>query len=348
MFAASRSTVDPVRVLVVGAGLIGRQRATAIVDIPGAELAATVDPVTERAREDGTPHYVSLEEVPVDSYDAAIVSVPHIAAIPLAAAVLRAGKPVLIEKPLGITAADAQEIERLASEVARPSFVGYNYRFLPAVAALVSEVQRGDIGEVRNLDLLVGHGGHPGSAEGWKLDPVQAGGGVLLDPGVHLLDLLLLLAPRIRCAGISATRGFWQTGIEEDVCATFHEERLLATVRVSHIRWINTFRLEAFGDEGYRVAEGRGGNYGPMTLRRGRRWAWREPGVSSQRESEEVIAFGDTDVSLREELSAVVSAWHGEALGDAFPRPADMTHARRVTVLCEELYPRIGGSGAGG
>jgi 1,5-anhydro-D-fructose reductase (1,5-anhydro-D-mannitol-forming) len=331
----------PLRVIIVGAGLIGRQRATALHEIPGATLSATVDPVSPPL--DGVAHFTSLTEVPADSYDAAVIAVPHHLATSLATEVLRAGRPILMEKPLGTTVAQAAMLTQLALQVPTPSFVGYNYRFLPAVAAVIDAIRSGALGTLRNIDLLVGHGGHPGSAEGWKLDPVRAGGGVLLDPGVHLLDLLLQVAPDVRCASIVATRGFWGTGIEEDVVATFTADDLIATVRVSHIRWLNTFRIEAYGDEGYAIAEGRGGNYGPMTLRRGRRWAWRESGVASQRDSEQITEFGDRDVSLRDELAAVADIWTGR---NAPPiRPADLVQARRVTELCEQLYPRIGGAG---
>jgi 1,5-anhydro-D-fructose reductase (1,5-anhydro-D-mannitol-forming) len=333
---------DPLRVLVIGAGLIGRQRARALAEIAGARLVATVDPATDNGPEEHVRHYSSLEDVSTEDYDAAVIAVPHVVAAGLATTVLSAGKPVLVEKPLGMTGEEARALETLAATVERPSFVGYNYRFLPAVARLVADARHGVLGDLRTLDLLVGHGGHPGSAEGWKLDPALAGGGVLLDPGVHLLDLLLLLAPDARCSGISATRGFWRTGIEEDVVATFQDDRLLATVRISHIRWINTFRVEVFGEDGYGIAEGRGGNYGDMSLRQGRRWAWREPGVVSQRDSEVVTGFGSVDVSLREELGAVVRAWRGDPGDGSFPYPADLTHARRVTELCDELYPRTG------
>ena len=91
--------------------------------------------------------------------------------------------------------------------------------------------------------------------------------------------------------------------------ATFRERKLIATIRVSHIRWVNTFRVEAFGEDGYAIAEGRGGNYGPMTLRRGRRWAWREGGVIDQRASERSTTPVPRSRSLRDELSAVVAAW---------------------------------------
>jgi 1,5-anhydro-D-fructose reductase (1,5-anhydro-D-mannitol-forming) len=341
---ATRAAV-PCRVAVIGSGLIGRQRARALLDMPGADLAATIDPAGD-AMGGAAPHFATISELPGDSYDAAVIAVPHHVAPELAGAVLRAGKPVLMEKPLGTTGSQARELEELAGRVTRPSFVGYNYRFLPAVAQLMRSAQTGELGELRNLDLLVGHGGHPGSADGWKLDPVRAGGGVLLDPGVHLLDLLLRLAPDADCASIEATRGFWRTGIEEDVVATFRAGHLIATVRISHIRWLNTFRIEAYGEDGYALAEGRGGNYGAMTLRRGRRWAWRDPGVSSQRDSEEIRDFGTKDTSLREELAAVVAAWTGHEPAADAPAPAGMTEARCVTELCEQLYPRIGGSGA--
>jgi len=330
------------RVATIGLGLIGRQRAEALCRIDGAELAATVDPLyDDREAISGVPHYPALAELPRDLWDAAVVAVPHDLAVPIAVSVLGVGRPVLIEKPLGVRGSDARQLEALAGRLSAPSFVGYNYRYLPAISELLRQIRAGELGELRNVDMLVGHGGHPDSAVSWKLDPRRAGGGVLLDPGVHLLDLLLRLAPSATCTAIEATRGFWPTGIEEDVVATFRSKRLIATVRVSHIRWVNTFRVEAFGDDGYAIAEGRGGNYGPMRLRLGRRWAWTNSGAVSQRESEVVRDFGTRNDSLRDELADVVARWRGEEMPIREPHPATMGEARRVTDLCERLYPRI-------
>ena len=334
--------LDDVRVTVVGLGLIGRQRAQALHRIAGARLVATVDPLVEpQPSETDVPHHCALDEVPIDSYDCAIVAVPHDAAVDVARQLLRSAHPILIEKPLGLSGEDARELEALAAGLERPSFVGYNYRYLPAIAELMRRASSGDLGRLRNLDLLIGHGGHPQSGEGWKLDPLRAGGGVLLDPGVHLLDLLLRLTPEVHCTSIEATRGFWRTGIEEDVVASFRHERTISTVRVSHVRWVNTFRVEIFGEDGYAIAEGRGGNYGPMTLRVGRRWAWTAPGVPSQRDSEQTWSFGEHNDSLHDELADVVARWRGATPSLAQPRPATMGEAREVTEFCEGLYARI-------
>jgi len=330
------------RVLVVGYGLIGRQRAQALAELPGARLVGTVDPgVPDPSATTGAPHHPDLAEVEPEGYDAAIVAAPHDRATDLAAAVLQAGRPVLIEKPLGVTVGQADRLAQLAGALPKPSFVGYNYRFLPAVRILLEGVCSGRFGRLRNVDLLLGHGGHPSSAEGWKLDPVGAGGGVLLGAGVHLLDLLLTMAPAIECTDVQATRGFWPTGIEEDVVATFRREQLLATVRISHIRWVNTFRVELVGDDGYAIAQGRGGNYGPMELRIGRRWAWSEPGAGSQSETEERSDFGSENASLRDELAAVLRAWRTGAQPVGPIHPATMAEGKAVTALCEALYGRL-------
>jgi predicted dehydrogenase len=329
-------------VAVVGLGLIGRQRADSLERIPGVRLVATVDPVTvPEGAATSVPHHRSLACLSPDSYDCAVLAVPHDTAVDVARRLLRAGNAVLIEKPLGVSGADARELEALAADLPRPSFVGYNYRYLPAIAELVRRVGAGDFGTLRTLDLLIGHGGNPRSGEGWKLDPQRAGGGVLLDPGVHLLDLLLRLTPQVQCTNIDATRGFWPSGIEEDVVASFRHERTISTVRVSHVRWVNTFRVELFGEEGYAIAEGRGGNYGPMTLRIGERWAWMRAGDAAQRETEQNWNFGSHNDSLHDELVDVVARWRGAPVAAGHPYPASMSEAREITELCESLYERI-------
>jgi 1,5-anhydro-D-fructose reductase (1,5-anhydro-D-mannitol-forming) len=328
-----------VRVAVIGCGFMGRKRLEAIDLLEDVTVAATIDPVREHAAASGAPHYRSLDGLTPQAYDAAIIAVPHDAAPDLTEAMLMAGKPVLVEKPLATSPAVARTLEKLAGRLESPSFVGYNYRFLPAVREVMNMAADGRLGRLRSIDMLVGHGGHPESGKGWKLDPSRAGGGVLLDPGVHLLDLLLQLAPAASCTDLQATRGFWGSGIEEDVAVTFRDEMLLVTLRISHIRWINTFRMEVFGEDAYCIAEGRGGNYGPMSLRFGKRWGWAD-GVT-QRESEDVSDFGTKDLSLRDELAEVTRAWRAGEVADRHMHPATFAEACTVIELLDELYARM-------
>ena len=93
----------------------------------------------------------------------------------------------------------------------------------------------------------------------------------------------------------AATHGFWGTGVEEDAVAVLTDGGLIATLRVSHIRWVNTLRLEVSGDDGYAIGTGRGGTYGPQRVRFGRRWAWNDASGRAQRETERVLELGDDD-----------------------------------------------------
>jgi predicted dehydrogenase len=329
------------RVAVVGLGLIGKQRAAALQELDGVVLAATVDPTI--SSNGGIPHFASVDDL-LDgaTFDAAVIAIPHDLAATVASRLLKRGVPVLVEKPLGRSVDEAAMLTQLAQKCERPSFVGYNYRFLPSFRGIVDAIRDGTIGTLRSCDFLIGHGGNPKSAEGWKLDPVRAGGGVILDPGVHLLDLLLQLLPGATTSSVLATGGFWGTGVEEDVAMTFTDDHALATVRVSHVRWINTFRLEVFGDEGYAIAEGRGGNYGPITLRVGKRWEWTKTGLP-QRETERSHDFGPRDTSLADELAAIIEIWQTGA-SNIVTSPASFADGLRVAELSSDLYSRLASS----
>jgi predicted dehydrogenase len=337
------------RIVVVGHGLIGRQRALAVAALanrpgPRCILAATVDPVARAADAyPGIPHYATFAEVPAQSYDAAVIAVPHHLSSAIALQVLAQGKPILIEKPLAMTGAAARAIA--VAGQATQSFVGYNYRYLPTVRQAFRRIAAGELGPLRSIDMFLGHGGHPKSAEGWKLRPELAGGGVILDPGVHLFDLAWCLDGDLGLKHVAATRGFWKTGIEEDIVAVLGARQLLATFRVSHIRWVNTFRIEISGENGYALIDGRGGSYGPQQIRFGRRWAWDDGRGLNQKQTEEVIDFGSHNDSLDIEMAAVVDAWAGVAPTTTDgPGPATLQDGARIAELCDQMYASINAS----
>ena len=337
------------RVLVIGHGLIGKQRARALAVLEksaqhaGLRLAGTVDPVQRSAELfPDAPHFADLSQVPEASFDAAVIALPHHLATAAAKRVLSGGKPILIEKPLGLNTVEANEIVRAAAPVSLPSFVGYNYRFLPTMQKVFERLRDGYFGELRSVDMMIGHGGHPRSTEDWKLRPEQAGGGVLIDPGVHLLDLALQVAPELVCSAAVATRGFWKTGIEEDVSTILTSGRTLVSLRVSLIRWVNTFRLEFIGEDGYALIDGRGGTYGSQTLRLGRRWGWNDGTGRTQRATEEVFDFGPANISLDDEMSAVALTWLTGQESSGSSHPATLAEAVRVAQLCDSMYAKIG------
>jgi predicted dehydrogenase len=146
----------------------------------------------------------------------------------------------------------------------------------------------------------MGHGCNPNIKDSWKLDPIRAGGGCLIDPGIHLLDLCQLMSKdkiKVRCGW--SWNGFWKTGIEEECHFLLEADKFLINLQVSIVKWRSTFRIEINGDKGYGIIEGRNRSYGKQRYIFGERWGWQKG--CSQVESEILVSEeSGEDVFTRE------------------------------------------------
>jgi predicted dehydrogenase len=170
-------------------------------------------------------------------------------------------------------------------------------------------------GNIISVNMVLGHGGNPRDKTSWKLDPEKTGGGVLIDPGIHLLDLCnYMFAGKIQVGNVLTWRGFWNTGIEEEAHVLMQSEQSIINLQLSVTRWRSTFRIEINGDEGYCVVEGRGRSYGRQQYRRGKRWAWMSG--KPQKETEELVVETDGDDVFQKEISAL---FFGDSKGSIRP-----------------------------
>lgn len=146
----------PLRVAVIGAGLMGRLHARVVSESDETELVAVVDRAPEGERTARARHarwLASVEELLTGPLpDLAIVSVPTAEHGVVTDAVLRAGIPVLVEKPIANTLAEAEELIETARVVGVPLAVGHVERFNPAVQELRLRLARGDLGRVFQIN----------------------------------------------------------------------------------------------------------------------------------------------------------------------------------------------------
>lgn len=167
------------RVIVVGLGVQGNKR----LAVAGKEAVATVDPVNSEA------NYKSLQDIPLASYDAALVCTPDETKIELLTYLLGNGKHLLVEKPL--LAKDNVELEKLAA-IAREKrvvcYTAYNHRFEPHFVRMKQLIESGALGTIYCARMFYGNGtARLVRNSSWRdKDP-----GVLPDLGSHLLDTAL-------------------------------------------------------------------------------------------------------------------------------------------------------------
>jgi len=107
----------------------------------------------------------------------------------LVGAAAAAGKPVLCEKPLATTVAEAQALVQICAEAGVQLMTAFPCRYHPTIERTRAHLEAGRLGEVLAV-RATNHGQMPG---GWFADPVLAGGGALMDHTVHVVDLLRYL-----------------------------------------------------------------------------------------------------------------------------------------------------------
>lgn len=178
----------------LGVGWIGRNRMEAIADAGCADIAAIADPSREQrtaaiARAPDAiacEHLGQLLEVPLDGI---VIATPSALHVEHCLAALGRGLAVFCQKPLARTAAEAQQVVDAARFADRMLGVDLAYRHTSAMRRIREVVRSGGIGRVFAVDLTFHSAYGPDAA--WFYDKAAAGGGCVIDVGVHLVDLAL-------------------------------------------------------------------------------------------------------------------------------------------------------------
>jgi predicted dehydrogenase len=185
---------DPVRIGIIGLGNIGGYHAEFLGDVESADLVAGLDiDATARrafAEEYDVETYADRAEL-FDAVDAVVVTTPNRYHEEYTVAALAAGVGVLVEKPLAHTVESAERIAEAARTSDAVCMVGFNNRFSDPVEVLKHDIRTGRYGDVTHVEAnYVRRRGIPGRGS-WFTSKAVAGGGALIDIGVHAVDLAL-------------------------------------------------------------------------------------------------------------------------------------------------------------
>jgi predicted dehydrogenase len=323
------------RAAIVGCGRVGEKRAAALG--PG-RLAAAADRDGARAqalaaRAPGcsaeTDWRRAIERADVELV---IVATPHDALAEVATAAVRSGKHVLVEKPAARSVRELDPLIAAARAAGVRVAVGYNHRFHPALREARALVEQGAVGAPLYVRARYGHGGRPGYEREWRADPERAGGGELIDQGVHLIDLARWFLGELGCASGHLARFFWPMAVEDNAFLLLTADSgAAAWLHASWTEWKNLFCFELFGREGKLQIDGLGGSYGAerLTLHRMR------PGLV--RPDTSVREYPDEDLSWRDELEDLI-----DRIANGRPPACGLEDARAVLAVTDRVYELAG------
>ena len=226
------------RVIVVGLGIQGRKR----LAVAGADAVATVDPAAPGAQ------YRSIEAVPLDAYEAALVCTPDEPKETVLDYLLGHGKHVLVEKPLLVKRGEAlQRLAAIAANTGAVCYTAYNHRFEPHLASVKRLLDDRTIGTVYQARFFYGNGTARDVRNSvWR----DARLGVIPDLASHLLDLVLFFFGQ----PTGSPQVWAHERFENQACdyfmLGFPGVRPMLMLEGSLLSWRNSFLLDIVGEKG--------------------------------------------------------------------------------------------------
>ncbi len=250
---------EPLRLAILGAGMVARYHAQAIAATPGARLVAMSrsDPskAAAAAAEFGVPCETSDEALLArPDVDAVCICTPSGAHARQAIAAARAGKHVLVEKPMALTVADADAMIEAARSAGVVLAVALQRRTEPAYQLVHRAIAAGDLGTpVLGLALVPYHRTQAYyDSAGWRGTWAQDGGGALMNQGIHIADLLAWFMGDVEEVQACATTVAHAIEVEDDVVATlrFANAALGSIVATTAAAPGFPHRVEVYGTRG--------------------------------------------------------------------------------------------------
>jgi len=219
----------PIKVAIVGYGPhfnMGRFHAELIDSVEGLEVAAVCDLDRRRLRAarreigDHVKTYTDVRRLAKDQdVQLAAVVLPHDAHCPVALTLLRAGKHVVVEKPMALTVRQCDRMIETARKAGVSLSVFHNRRYDGEFLAIKDVIEQGYVGEVFHLETH--HGDYARPREWWRSDKAVSGG-TFYDWGAHYVDWVLNLMPgKMTSVSGQFQERVWKHVTNEDHCEAY-------------------------------------------------------------------------------------------------------------------------------
>lgn len=255
------SAAESLAIAIIGYGVVGQKRHSAVMKFRGATVVAVCDQDCQKTKNVSSKItcVTDYNELFGLSLDVAFICLSNDMNARISKIFLDRGVHVFCEKPPARNLRELMSVRQLAIE--NPSLklgYGFNHRYHRSVQKAVSLVQSGILGDPLHARCIYGKS-HivTFNQSDWRTKRAIAGGGVLLDQGIHMVDLLLLMFGNLDIKSSIVTNSFWGFDVEDNVYSTMKTESgCVVMFHSSATHWKHKFLLELHFKKGSITLDG--------------------------------------------------------------------------------------------
>jgi len=259
-----------IRCGIIGYGKMGRIRAKAIEESGKGMVTAVYEPEALNIPYNKVTNEQEIIANP--DIDAIFICTPNYKIPTLCKEGLMSSKHVFAEKPPAFTAAEIEEVISVEQDSGCSLMYGFNHRHHGSIQKIKQIVDDGSMGKILWMRGRYGKEVDEGYFTGWRAKPELAGGGIMLDQGIHMLDLFLYLGGEFDEVQAMVSNLYWQiNGIEDNVFLNIRSSKtgICASLHSTMTQWRYIFSLEVFLEGGSLILNGlktSSGAYGDEAL----------------------------------------------------------------------------------
>ena len=196
--------------------------------------------------DDGVKYYQSYKDLVLENIDILFVCLTHDVAPEVTIAGLKRGLHVFCEKPPGRTPSDIKAV--IAVEKANPTLklkYGFNHRYHDSIIDAINIIRSKEMGEIINVRGLYGKSSIVGRDTSWRSVRALSGGGILLDQGIHMLDLMRLICGNFTEVKSFITNSHWEHDVEDNAYVLLRTAAgVMGMMHSTATQWRHKFQLD--------------------------------------------------------------------------------------------------------
>jgi 1,5-anhydro-D-fructose reductase (1,5-anhydro-D-mannitol-forming) len=261
-----------IKVGIIGYGKMGIIRHDALNKDPRSKVVSIYDPELKNIDLE-IDIMESAEQVLESGIDAVFICTPNHIIKELVIKSLKRGINVFSEKPPGINIEEILEIEAMERKIKNKTLMfGFNHRFHGSIIKMKEIIKNNLLGNLLWMRGRYGKEVDENYLKDWRVDKTKSGGGILLDQGIHLLDLFLYFGGELDEVKSFVSNLYWKIpGIEDNVFAIFKNSKtgVCASLHSTMTQWRYLFSFELFFEKGSLILNGlktSSGSYGDEQL----------------------------------------------------------------------------------